>query len=393
MKKLLSAASLVFVAACANVGEGAAPEPEAPADSMAPPQEIEAKAKELVAQPGIAAIGMAVISDGKVQWTAAYGEQTSGVPASTDSTLFNTASVAKTVAAETVLRLVSAGEMSLDDPIAEYYQHPDLSADQRYVTLTPRIILSHQTGLLNWPYLYDDGKLAFTADPGQGKITYSGAGIRILARYLEERFDTTYPEIVQDTLFGPLDVKDVYVQRTPEMGGRVAQARTPDGRTFPPFTLSESGGEIKIGQWSAADNLFASVEGYADFLTKVISGAGLSEAITAERQKLHSTSTTELGYQCIMPADECPDPLGFGLGWTLFGEPERMVLNHSGNDFGEHAQVYFSPETGDGLVLFFSGGNAWAAGLELMELADPDLRMAKHFRALYNRMLSEQATE
>ncbi|QLC24041.1 beta-lactamase family protein [Parasphingopyxis algicola] len=379
---------LAFSGSAAHALSGAGPSP----GDAAVPSEISERAQQLVAQPGIAALGIAMIENGEVQWAAAYGQQAPGVPASTD-TMFNTASVAKTIIAETVLRLVGRDGMSLDDPIAEFYRHPDLSADPRYEQLTPRLILSHQAGLLNWPYLYDDGKLAFVADPGQGEIRYSGAGIRILARYLEERFGASYPDIVQQTLLDPLGVTGISVRRTPDLAGRVPQARTPDGRTFPPFTRSEEGGEIEIGQWSAADNLFASVEGYADLLTRVIAGEGLSPEMAEERQRLHSSSETELGYQCILPAEECPSPLGFGLGWTLFGEPDRMILNHSGNDFGEHAQVYFSPQSGDGLVLFFSGGNAWVAGLELMELVDPDLRMARHYRALYERMQAQQSAE
>ena len=357
-----------------------------------PPEHIDNKAEALVAQPGIAGLGIAAIEAGKVAWVGYYGEQGPGVPV-TSETMFNTASVAKTVLAETVLRLVEQDRMQLDDPIHEHYQHPDLKDDPRYQKLTPRLILSHQTGLLNWAYKYEDGKLAFVSEPGQGEISYSGAGIRMLARYLEQRFGKSYPELVDEALFEPLHINGMSVARTPDLEGRVPHPRTPDGRDFAPFSLSEDAGLIEMGQWSAADNLFASVEGYAEFLTRLIAGDGLGDELIGERQTLHSSSDTEMGYQCILPEDECPDPLGFGLGWTLFGEPERMILNHSGNDFGEHAQVYFSPQSGDGLVLFVNGGNAWIAGLELMELVDPELRMARHYRALHNRMMAQQQSQ
>ena len=363
--------------------------PLALAQPAAPPDAVDQKAEELVANPGIGGLGIASIENGEIAWVGYYGEQGPGVPVSSD-TMFNTASVAKTVLAETVLRLVEQGRMQLDDPIHRHYQHPDLKDDPRYRQLTPRLILSHQTGLLNWPYKYEDGKLAFVEDPGQGKIMYSGAGIRMLARYLEERFGKSYPELVDEVLFEPLDIDGISVARTAALEGRVPHPRTPDGRVFKPFSLSEDAGLIRMGRWSAADNLFATVEGYADFLVKLIDGGSLSDELIRQRQTLYSSSDTDPGYQCVMPENECPSPLGFGLGWTLFGEPDRMILNHGGNDFGEHAQVYFSPESGDGLVMFINGGNAWVAGLELMELVDPDLRMAQHYRALHTRMLAAQ---
>ncbi|MBZ6379290.1 MULTISPECIES: serine hydrolase domain-containing protein [Pacificimonas] len=372
--------------------------PPAPADPAAPVTQVEtryadvaAKAEELVAQPGIAGIGIGVIEKGELVWTGYFGQQGPGIPV-TEETMFNTASVAKTVITETVLRLVDQGRVSLDEPIAAHYRHPDLSADPRYNKLTPRLLLSHQSGLLNWPYMYDDGKLAFINDPGSGEIDYSGAGIRILARFLEAKFGKSYPELVEDVLFEPLGVSDMAVARTAELEGRVPHPRTPDGQDHQPFLRSEGGSIIEVGDWSAADNLFASVEGYAGFLTALMSEKGAHDpAVAAERQSLQSTSDTAPGYVCVMPPEECPDPIGFGIGWQVFGEPDRTILYHGGNDFGEHAHAYFAPRTGDGLVLFINGGNAWIGALNLMERIDPDLLMAKHYRTLLTKMREEEA--
>lgn len=375
------------LALCAPAAAAPAAEPDAASPGRyAPPAGLEAALTEIAARANIGGLGLAVIRDGAVVWTGYRGEQAPGVPVSA-ATVFNTASVAKTVIAETVLRLADRGRLSLDDPIADHYRHPDLADDPRYAALTPRIILSHQAALRNWPHNYDDGRLAFIGEPGSGEITYSGAGIRILAHYLEARLGATYPEIVERTLFAPLGIDEVEIHRADWLEGRVAHSRDAEGANHPPFTRQPGSSLIAPGEWSAADNLFATVPGYAELLVALIAGEGLSEEMAAERQRLHSASDEfDLGYACRLPEAECPDPLGFGLGWALFGEPGRMVLNHGGNDFGEHAQVYFAPETGDGLVLFMTGGNAFEAGLEIIELVDPDLRMARHYRALFEKL-------
>ncbi len=383
MKFTVTPLALAFVlatpsAACAD------PEPTQTSSVQVPETAAEI-ARQKIAQSNIAGIGIARIEDGKVAWSGYWGEQSPGVPVS-EQTAFNAASVAKTLIAETVLRLSDQGQMSLDDPISDHFEHTDLSLDPRYASLTPRILLSHQAALLNWPWLYDDDKLAFTADPGLGEINYSGAGIEIVMRYLEARFEKSYPDLVKEVLLDPLGIEEIAVNREPWLEGRVSNPVNRDGTIFAPFNRSGNDNFIQIGDYTAADNMYATVPGYAQLLIALIEGAGLSAAMQAERATLHSASDSSSGDFCIAEPADCPDPIGYGIGWGLFGEPGRTILNHGGNDFAEHAQVYFIPETREGLVLFVNGGNAFPVGIEIIETIDPKLRMAKHFRALIERM-------
>lgn len=357
--------------------------------AFVPPRALETEITAALERRNVGGLGLAVIRDGKVVWTGYYGEQAPGVPV-TAQTMFNTASVAKTIITETVLRLVDRGDLSLDDPIADFYQHPHLAHDPRYRKLTPRVILSHQTGLLNWPYLYEDRKLAFVHDPGTGEISYSGAAVEMLAKYLEQRFGKSYPELVEDVLFEPLGVEGIEVRREAWMDGRVPHPLDSDGNYHAPFTRYPGGKVVPVGEWSAADNLFATVEGYADFLTKVIQDDRLSTRMIAEREKLHSSSDSTPGYHCVLPPESCPDPIGYGVGWSLYGEPNGIVLHHGGSDFGEQAQAYFNRETGDGLVIFMNG-NDFGSAVRIAGTIDPHLRMVGHFRALVERVGAQES--
>ncbi|MEM7703723.1 MAG: serine hydrolase domain-containing protein [Pseudomonadota bacterium] len=379
MLNTLKSAIIIASAACASTASLAQP------PQMDVPSAVSKAAQTALAQPNIAGIGIARIEDGAVQWTGYWGEQSGGVPV-TDQTAFNTASVAKTIMAETVLRLADQGQMSLDDPIAEHYRHPQLGEDPRYDQLTPRILMSHQAALKNWPWLYDDGRLAFTADPGQGEFSYSGAGIEIVMRYLEARFDQPYPELAKEVVLKPLGIEGLAVAREEWLDGRVSEPRGRDGTAFPPFTRSGDENLIALGEYTAADNLYATVPGYAELLVELIKGTGLSPEMQAERATIISTSKTAMGYTCVAEPKDCPSAMGYGIGWEQYSEPDRTVIVHGGNDFGEFAQVYFIPETREGLVLFINGGNAFPAGMEIMQAADPELRMAKHFAALIKKM-------
>jgi len=134
---------------------------------------------------------------------------------------------------------------------------------------------------------------------------------------------------------------------------------------------------------ASIDHADMKLEGTVDFIhsfTKVLASRSL------DQRQILAQLLGRAGYFCIAEPADCPDPIGYGVGWGLFGEPGRTVLNHGGNDFAEHAQVYFIPETREGLVLFVNGGNAFPAGIEIILAVDPELRMAKHFDALIKKM-------
>lgn len=106
---------------------------------------------KLIVKHGIQTLGVAVIKSGTLHWQNQYGFQSPGVAASSN-TLFNVASLTKTVTAETILRLVAQSELSLDEPIAPYWIDPDLENNPDLHTLIPRILLTHTSGFINWRY-------------------------------------------------------------------------------------------------------------------------------------------------------------------------------------------------------------------------------------------------
>ncbi len=88
---------------------------------------------------------VAVIRNGRIVSTGAWG--TAGPNrAATVATPYNLASLTKPLTAEVILRLVSAGKLSLDEPMDRYWSDPDLSRDPRRTKLTVRMTLSHRTG-------------------------------------------------------------------------------------------------------------------------------------------------------------------------------------------------------------------------------------------------------
>jgi CubicO group peptidase (beta-lactamase class C family) len=134
-------------AACSN--EVKKPQPtEYPASVKS---ELHKTLAQIMQENKVNTAGIGVIKNGRLAFSGYYGEQAPGIPAS-ESTRFNIASITKVVTAETILKLVDEGRISLDEPMSTYWIDPDIAGDVRHKTLTPRIALNHTTGFPNWRY-------------------------------------------------------------------------------------------------------------------------------------------------------------------------------------------------------------------------------------------------
>src|SRR6185437_35265 len=95
-------------------------------------------------QRHIAGLALAVIQNGRLQKTAAYGYANLDpkVPVTAD-TVFNVASITKAFTAVAVMQLVEAGKVGLDERVIAYL--PDLPPQWHAVTV--RQLLNHTSGL------------------------------------------------------------------------------------------------------------------------------------------------------------------------------------------------------------------------------------------------------
>lgn len=122
--------------------------------------EIDAVVERAMRQHGVPGVSVAVVKSGELAWAKGYGlaDPSKGAPV-TRATVFEAASVAKPVTAWGVMKLVEAGRLDLDAPIAKYvtrWQLPPSDFDHSEITL--RRILSHTAGLS------EDGDVG--VDPG-----------------------------------------------------------------------------------------------------------------------------------------------------------------------------------------------------------------------------------
>jgi CubicO group peptidase (beta-lactamase class C family) len=341
---------------------------------------------DILQRHGVITAGIGVIRNGELVWDRYFGEQSPGVPA-TAATRFNVASITKTVTAETILRLVGAGRLSLDEPMAAAWVDPDVADDPRHRLLTPRMALNHTTGLPNWRFFLRSGKLEFLHRPGE-RFGYSGEGIEYLARFAERKLGKPFPALVSELLFDPLGMTRTSITVDTATNAPIARAVDAEGVFHGYYCRPEGKGWCrKAGSYSAADDMVTTVRDYAMFLRAVMDAEGYPPAIAAERDRVQSDKGDQRVVDCqAVAASACPHRQGYGLGFNVLDFGDTVVVGHGGEDWAELALAYFSTPARSGLIVFLNvpTRRGLAAMPELLERLDP----ASPFLAEYRRWLA-----
>jgi CubicO group peptidase (beta-lactamase class C family) len=279
---------------------------------------------------------VAVIENGKITFTQAFGVLRPGVPM-TPRALFNVASLTKPVVAVTTLRLASAKRLSLDAPLDPDWIDPDIRSDPRHAKLTTRIVLSHQTGLPNWRRSMPRKKLGFLFDPGT-KFGYSGEGFEYLRHALEHKYRTSLQHLSDSILFKPLGMTETTFGWNPQVDTlRFAIGHDTNG-------VAIADGMRTTARPSAADWLVTMIGDYSRFGVSVLKGAGLSAAIFADMTKPQ------------VQMEGKPNE-AMGLGWEVIKGPpaDPTILLHTGSDEGIKTMIILLPASKRGLVMFTNG--------------------------------------
>ena len=159
---------------------------------------------DLISSYSLPGLALAVFGFGEDTIVRAYGlRQTSTRQPMTSSTILQAASISKTMFAVTVMKLVEKGVLDLDVPLAQYSKYETIAADSRSELITARMVLSHTSGLPNALPRGVQPSIGF--QPGS-RFSYSGWGFRYLQQVVETLTGKSLNLIMEEELWGPLDM-------------------------------------------------------------------------------------------------------------------------------------------------------------------------------------------
>ena len=355
MKLLAQAAALLALCGCTTV-------PATTALSSPQREALDAAAPGLLAANDVPSVAVGYIENGKVAWTAVYGERAPGEAAGED-TLYNIASLTKPLVAETILRLAGSGTLDLDTPLATQFVDRDLTDDPRAQKITLRHALSHRTGVPdNWRDRMEGGKLRLDWEPGT-RAHYSGENFAMAARYAMMATQTRLDDLAGQQLFEPTGMSDTYFLPDEAWEGRVAMVRGKDGTLRLPSNSP---------QGSAADDVHTTIGDYTRFVAAAMRADGLTPALIEQRATIYDDQTAQACPEGLIPQDKCPQATGYGLGWNVYDSGENRFLVHNGKGWGERTIALFEPEKRFGVVVFTSGANGRQVIADVLRLLVDD---------------------
>jgi len=132
---------------------------------------------------------IAIINDRKVVYHAVKGYSSEEKSKVTKQTIFEGASISKSVFGYFVMGFVEEGILDLDKPLYQYMTYPDIASDHRYKKITARMVLCHRSGFPNWRTDTPGDSLFLQFEPGSA-YSYSGEGYQYLSKVLSHILKT-----------------------------------------------------------------------------------------------------------------------------------------------------------------------------------------------------------
>jgi CubicO group peptidase (beta-lactamase class C family) len=257
--------------------------------------DAEAFARKTLEAAHVTGAEIAVLNHGHLVWSRAFGFRRLDpqLPMDRDTTTW-AASITKSVFATYVMQLVERGEFQLDVPVAKQLPRPldtydayresasDLVHDPQWPTVTPRMLLSHTSGLLNFAFIEPDKKMHLHSKPGT-RFSYSGEGIDLVQFLVEQQKGRLLDQLMQDALFTPLGMIRTGIIYRDEFAANVADRYDENGKFR---------SQTKRFPARAAGSMTTSAEDLSRFVSALFAGKILNAASRKEMFKpyiqLHS---------------------------------------------------------------------------------------------------------
>ncbi len=335
----------------------------APSLSRAKHQQIQAAVDAAAARYGAAGIEVAVVEDGRVTDTYAWGWATKGQDPMTADHKLRVASISKVAVGMGAQLLREQGTIDLDAPIGTYWGAPVKNPYYPDVPVTIRQILSHTSSIAAFgdevSRSYGPVRSALTS--GQGftdsapgaSWEYNNYAFGVLGMTLELAAGRTMDAVLKESLFRPMDIDGGFCAGDIRGTGKLATIYRHDGsvgrsaeyqRTIHGGAPGDTGTYFAGGLTISARDLGK--------LASLLANDGNYEGLQLLRPEsvalMESHGAGDAGgfYQCL--------PLRYQAG--MYGR--QGIFYHTGSAYGVYNCFSYDPVERDGVVVLTTGAGA-----------------------------------
>lgn len=300
----------------------------------------------------IPSVSIAVIDNGKIAWIKSYGYADVEHQRKADpETMYQVASISKSVNAVGAMRLVQSGTLSLNADIRTYlrtWQFPD-NEFSKGKPITLKQLLSHTAGLSVHGFIgiplgdsiptvnqILDGKRPANNEPvvpifppGE-RFEYSGGGSTVIRKILDDQISNNYDSLMQELVLKPMGMtSSSFSQPLLPRFKHYAFGYDKDMHVLPTkyYLYPE---QAAGGLWSTAPDIAKFILAVQQSLSKG-TGLPISKATTLEM---------------LTPLSD-----HYGMGFGVIEKGGEKYFYHEGQSYGYSAVYYGSVTTGKGVVV------------------------------------------
>ncbi len=324
-------------------------------------ERLRASIEKIAAEHAVPGISVAVVEDFALAGAFGVGVCEAGTDRLVDeSTLFQAASVSKSVAAAGALVLVEKERLSLDADVNEKLESWQLADADLDTKITLRHVLSHMGGLtvhgfpgyapgVELPRLADvlDGKKPANTGPVRARFDpgvrwrYSGGGYTIAQQLIVDVTGQPFDGVMRDLVLEPLGMqRSTFAQPLPKSWhGNAAHAHDRRGRAekHPWHVYPE---QAAAGLWTTPSDL-------ARFFLALRAAWIGREGALLSKQRARDMLAPQLGGP-------------WGLGLQLGGKDATEWIAHGGSNWGFRCRARLYLGSGKGVVVMTNCSNGRA---------------------------------
>ncbi len=321
---------------------------------------LDERVPALMRKYAIPGVSMALIQDGELVWSEAYGyaDLTQEREMTVDA-VCRAESISKAVTAWGVMRLVEQELVDLDAPVQDYlmdWQLPETDYDQQAVTA--RGLLSNTAGMppgsigeeyppeSEMPTLRQNlAQEAHLIQAPGTRFLYSNPGFNLLELLVEDVTGRDFAAYMADEILIPLAMHEASYTWRESYQTLLPIGYEMDGTPVPPYVYPHK----------ASGGLFANVEDLARFVSAEMASSYPDQSVLNQDsiQMLH-TPQVEIAGLFGFVAD------AYGFGHFIETLPDgRKAIWHGGQGHGWMTHFHAVPQSGDGIVILTNSQRSW----------------------------------
>lgn len=331
-------------------------------------EKAESDLREIMKKLDVVGLSVAVVKKGEIIYKNSFGLKDINTKAPlSDTDIFRIASISKSFSATSIMQLIEAGKLSLDDDFSDLVGFKIRNPKFPDKVITLRMIMSHTSSI-------NDSQGYFTLDainpsknpdwakcysdyaPGAGyrycNLNYNMVGT-VIEKLSGERFDN----YVKNHILNPLGLYAGYNVDSLD-ASRFATLHEYDAttKTFKPSPAAYNPRREEIRNYTM---------GYTTPIFSPTGGMKISATDLAKYMSMHMNMGKYKGKRIIskksakLMQTKIADEEGYALALTNLDDliPGKKMVGHTGSAYGLYSAMFFHPKEKFGIVVITNGCN------------------------------------